>query len=35
VLASGQSAGQGSAGLVLPEKSQLPADVDVEDDWLN
>jgi uncharacterized protein YegL len=35
VLASGQSVGAGGAGLVLPDKSQLPADIDVEDDWLN
>lgn len=35
VLASGQSVGQGGAGLVLPDKSQLPADIDVEDDWLS
>jgi uncharacterized protein YegL len=35
VLASGQSVGEGGSGLVLPDKSQLPADIDVEDDWLS
>lgn len=35
VLASGQSAVNGSSGFILPGPSQVPADLDVEDDWLN
>jgi uncharacterized protein YegL len=35
VLASGQSAVQGNSGFILPGPGQVPADLDVEDDWLN
>jgi uncharacterized protein YegL len=35
VLASGQSAVQGNSGFILPNANQVPADLDVEDDWLN
>ncbi|HWF40593.1 MAG TPA: VWA domain-containing protein [Acidothermaceae bacterium] len=35
VLASGQSAVQGNSGFILPGADQVPADLDVEDDWLN
>ncbi|WP_229072854.1 VWA domain-containing protein [Actinoplanes sp. DH11] len=34
VLASGQSAVDGSSGFVLPDRSQLPPSIDVDDDWL-
>jgi uncharacterized protein YegL len=35
VLSSGQSAMDGSSGFVLPDKSQLPPTIDVDDDWLS
>jgi uncharacterized protein YegL len=35
VLASGQSAATGGSGLVLPGPGQVPADLDVDDDWLS
>jgi uncharacterized protein YegL len=35
VLASGQSATTGKSGLILPTATQVPDDLDVEDDWLN
>lgn len=35
VLASGQSASTGTSGLILPPAGHVPADLDVEDDWLN
>jgi hypothetical protein len=35
VLSSGQSAIDGNSGFVLPDKSQLPPTVDVDDDWLS
>ncbi|MBB2944288.1 uncharacterized protein YegL [Actinoplanes lutulentus] len=35
VLASGQSAVDGNSGFVLPDKSQLPPTIDVDDDWLD
>jgi uncharacterized protein YegL len=35
VLASGQSALQGSSGFILPNADQVPGDLDVEDDWLS
>jgi uncharacterized protein YegL len=35
VLSSGQSATDGNSGFVLPDKSQLPPTIDVDDDWLS
>jgi uncharacterized protein YegL len=35
VLASGQSAVNGSSGFVLPNANQLPPSIVVDDDWLN
>ncbi|MEU8232268.1 VWA domain-containing protein [Actinoplanes sp. NPDC048967] len=35
VLSSGQSAVDGNSGFVLPDKSQLPPTIDVDDDWLS
>lgn len=34
VLASGQSVGSGGSGVILPDKSQLPAGVVEDEDWL-
>lgn len=35
VLASGHSVANGGPGLILPAAGQIPADIDVEDDWLS
>ncbi|MFG2047375.1 VWA domain-containing protein [Micromonospora sp. NPDC048935] len=35
VLASGQSIAAGGSGLILPGPGDVPADLDVEDDWLD
>ncbi len=35
VLASGQSIAQGGSGLILPGPGDVPASLDVEDDWLD
>lgn len=35
VLASGYSVSDGGAGHILPGKDDLPASIEVEDDWLN
>ncbi|MET8548920.1 vWA domain-containing protein [Micromonospora zamorensis] len=35
VLASGESVATGGSGLILPGSGDVPADLDVEDDWLS